>query len=125
MKGVTIQLDVPRKVRFDGAGLMRLEELEGNSVVKMMRGFKDRDIGIATIVNLVTAGIYHEVSEATPEYVVALMEQNGKGDSVLEKITYYAAPVIEALMEAMGAQEKNVKGGLKAPKVSSGTDGAG
>ena len=117
MRGVTIQLDVPRKIRFDGAAIMRLEELMGESVISMMRTFKNRDLPMRAIVNMVTAGVYSELPEATPEYIVKLMEDNGKGDSLFEKLSYYAMPALDALSDAIGTREKNPQGGgQKAPK---------
>jgi len=117
MRGVTIQLDVPRKIRFDGAAIMRLEELMGESVISMMRTFRNKDLPVRAIVNMVTAGIYEELPEATPEYVVKLMEDNGKGDSIFQKLSYYSMPALDALMEAIGVREKNsAGGGQKAPR---------
>lgn len=52
-RGVTIQLDVERKLRFDGVALLRLEDITGMTVLQICRKFSDENATVDADGNLV------------------------------------------------------------------------
>lgn len=121
-KGVTIQLDVPRKLRFDGLALLRLEEITGENVLAILRRFKvdsedakDREkvasqFPYRLLIQIVQAGLTEDCPRISIEQVVQLMDENGKADEggAVGRILSYTPKVFAALSEALGNDPKNV-----------------
>ena len=126
-KGVTIQLDVPRKIRFDGEALLRLEEISGMTVLQICRRFggdegsdqrqkaeaRAENFSFKLIGQIAQAGLTEEMPHATTADIIKLMDKNGKGDGTIQRIFSYTVPVFSALSEAIGADPKNVEAGLE------------
>lgn len=128
-KGVTIQLDVPRKIRFDGEALLRLEEITGMSVLQVCRAFTPSGEGkseeeaaearaesfeFKLICQIVQAGLTDELPEVTTREVIKMMDENGKGEGAIPRILSYTGKVFAALSEATtGEDPKNVAADLE------------
>jgi len=130
-RGVTIQLDIPRKVRFDGEALLALEEITGMTVLEVCRQFKgdDEDSGkskeqqaeeraarfsFKLICQITQAGLTDELPRITTREVIKLMDANGKGDGSVVRILSYTTDVFGALSQSIGGTEaKNVKADLE------------
>jgi hypothetical protein len=121
-RGVTIQLDVPRKIRFDGEALLALEEITGMTVLEVCRTFKgdEEDSGkteeqqaedraarfsFKLICQVTQAGLTGELPRASTRDIVKLMEENGKGEGAIGKILSYTTDVFEALSQSIGGKE--------------------
>lgn len=125
-RGVTIQLDVPRLVRFSGKAILRLEEITGMNVLECCRQFKPAEsdgskemneeeqaeetaskFSFRLIVQIAQAGLVGELPHATTDDIVDLMDENGKGDGPMQRIMSFAPQVFASLSEAIGADAKN------------------
>lgn len=129
-RGVTIQLDVPRKVRFDGQALLRLEELTGTTVLKVCRAFTESaedknktkeeraeivaaNFSFTRICQITQAGLVGELPHATTAELIDLMDKNGKGEGAVGRILSYTEKVFAALSEAIGSDSKNATADLE------------
>lgn len=135
-RGVTIQLDFPRKVRFDGEALLALEEITGMTVLEVCHRFKGEDkdsekteeqqaeeraarFSFKLVCQITQAGLTGELPRITTKEVVKLMEENGKGEGSVQKILSYTTDVFNALSQSIGGTEaKNAEADLE--KVSPG-----
>lgn len=146
-KGVTIQLDVPRRLRFDGEALLRLEEITGQTVLQICRAFRSDDEGsnktqeeqaeeraekfsFKLICQIAQAGLTEDLPRATTRDIIKLMDDNGKGEGAVQRIFSYTVPVFTALSEAIGADPKNAvtdleESGTPGRKKSKKKDGTG
>ncbi len=131
--GVTIQLDVSRRLRFDGEALLRLEEISGQSVLQICRAFRsDEDskqskqeeaeeraanFSFTLIAQIAQAGLTEDLPRATTKDIIKLMDENGKGEGSVQRIFSYTVPVFSALAEAIGADPKNVMTDLEKLEV--------
>ena len=127
--GVTIQLDVPRRLRFDGEALLRLEEITGRTVLQICQVFSSKkdskkskreeaedkveNFSFTLIAQIAQAGLTEDFPRATTTDIIKLMDENGKGEGPVQRIFSYTVPVFSALSEAVGADPKNVEAGLE------------
>jgi hypothetical protein len=119
---VTIQLDVPRKVRFDGEALLRLEEITGMTVLEVCRQFKedDKDSGkskeqqaedraakfsLKLVCQIAQAGLTEELPQITTREMIKLMDDNGKGDGPVVRILSYTTDVFGSLSQSIGDEK--------------------
>lgn len=133
-RGVTIQFDVPRKVRFDGQALLRLEELTGTTVLKVCKAFTESEadknkskeeraeiiaanFSFTRICQITQAGLTSELPYATTAEVIKLMDENGKGEGAVGRILSYTEKVFAALSEAIGSDPKNATADLEVRKA--------
>ena len=131
MRGVTIQLDVPRLLRFDGIALLRLEEITGMNVLQICRQFSNQNkddekktekqrneeraanFSLKLVVQIAQAGLHTELPFSSTEDIIQLMDNNGKGDGPMQRVLSYTENVFKALSEAIGSDSKNVKTDLE------------
>lgn len=127
--GVTIQLDVPRRLRFDGEALLRLEEITGQTVLQICRAFRsDEDpkkskeeeaeekathFSFTIIAQIAQAGLTEDLPRATTKDIIKLMDEHGKGEGSVQRIFSYTVQVFSALSEAIGVDPKNVLADLE------------
>lgn len=130
-KGVTIQLDVPRKLRFDGEALLRLEEITGMTVFEVCQQFRPKSeeddslsdaekaearathFSFKLVVQIAQAGLTDELPHATTKDIIGLMDKNGKGEGAIGRVFSYTTKVFAALSEATGSDPKNVQADLE------------
>ena len=127
--GVTIQLDVPRRLRFDGEALLRLEEITGQTVLQLCKVFSsDKDnkqskqeeaeekatnFSFTLIAQIAQAGLTEDLPRATTTDIIKLMDEHGKGEGTVQRIFSYTVKVFSALSEAVGVDPKNVQDDLE------------
>ena len=127
--GVTIQLDVPRRLRFDGEALLRLEEITGQTVLQICKVFSpDKDseqskqeeaeekvtnFSFTLIAQIAQAGLTEDLPRATTKDIIKLMDEYGKGEGSVQRIFSYTIKVFSALSEAVGVDPKNVQADLE------------
>lgn len=130
--GVTIQLDVPRRLRFDGEALLRLEEITGQTVLQICQAFKSDDdskqskqeiaeekatnFSFTLIAQIAQAGLTEDLPRATTRDIINLMDEHGKGEGSVQRIFSYTVSVFSALSEAIGIDPKNVMADLEESK---------
>lgn len=131
-KRVTIQLDKPRGVRFDGVALLRLEELTGMNVVACCRVFQKANVegkseeekaamaasgfSFRLFAQIAQAGLSGDLPDASTEDVIRMMDENGKGDSAFERILSYTEDVFSALNDSVGDKSKKAKNAKADPE---------
>lgn len=96
---VTIELDKPRRLRFDLNALCELEDAFKKPIQEIL---EDGVIGIKQIRTFIWAGLLHEDPELAIQDVGRMID--------LDNILYVQEKVTEALNSAFGEQEKNKKG---------------
>lgn len=132
--GVTIQLDVPRRLRFDGEALLRLEEITGRSVLQICQVFSSKkdskkskreeaegkvdNFSFTLIAQIAQAGLTEDLPRATTRDIIKLMDEHGEGEGSVQRIFSFTVPVFAALSEAVGADPKNVEAGLEEKTTS-------
>lgn len=128
-KGVTIQLDVPRKLRFDGEALLRLEEITGMTVMQVCNQFRPKEgeealsedernvaraekFSVRMICQITQAGLTDELPHASTKDIIKLMDENGKGEGSVTRVLSYLKDVFAAFSEAVGTDPKKAKADL-------------
>lgn len=99
-KGVTIELDKPRTLRYGMNALAKIEDVTGKSMMNLDLN----NVGIRELLAIVYAGLYHEDKELTPEKVGDLIDEYADMNTVAEKIG-------EAFNLAFGADQGTGKPG--------------
>ena len=100
-KGVTINLDKPRTLRFGINALAKIEDVTGKPLTKLDLN----SIGIKDLLGIVYAGLYHEDKDLTVEKVGDLIDEYSDLTEVAQKIS-------EALSLAFGdGKSKETKEG--------------
>ena len=100
-KGVTINLDRPRTLRYGMNALATIEDITGKSILSLDLN----NVGVKDLLAIVYGGLYHEDKTLTIEKVGELIDNYSDLTEIAEKIG-------EALTEAFG------KGQTGNPKVS-------
>lgn len=100
-KGVTINLDRPRTLRYGMNALATIEDITGKSILSLDLN----NVGVRDLLAIVYGGLYHEDKKLTIEKVGELIDDYSDLTEIAEKIG-------EALTEAFG------KGQTGNPKVS-------
>jgi len=90
-KGVTINLDKPRTLRYGINALAKIEDITGKSLASL----DFTNVSIKDLLAIIYAGLYHEDKSLTIENVGDLIDEYGS----LEEI---AKSVGEAVTEAFG-----------------------
>ncbi len=105
LTGHTILLDRERVVRFDAVAQIELERTSGMSIFNIMRQLvaiaKGEDLSLHLMMCMLHAGLRHELHGVTPEQVAELVEQHGRGDTIIEKFSHYAPQCLAALYDAL------------------------
>lgn len=91
MRAVTIELDRPRRLRFDVNALADAEERLGMGLGRIMQ----QEASFALLRTLLWAGLRHEDRRLTPEAAGTLLQQHIAGGGDLETV---AARVMEAIL---------------------------
>ncbi|MFI3167137.1 MAG: hypothetical protein R3Y32_03365 [Bacillota bacterium] len=94
-KGVSIQLDKIRMLRYGINALVIVEELTGRAITKLDL----KNISIKDLRTIVYAGLSHEDKDLTPESVGEIID-------TYSDITYVAEKVGEAFSLAFGKGDK-------------------
>ena len=90
-KGVTIQLDKPRTLRYGINALAKIEDIIGRPIM----GLDLEKLGIKELLAIVYAGLYHEDKNLTVSKVGDLIDDYSDLNEIAEKLG-------EALTEAFG-----------------------
>ena len=90
-KGVTIQLDKPRTLRYGINALAKIEDIIGRPIM----GLDLEKLGIKELLAIVYAGLYHEDKNLTVSKVGDLIDDYSDLNEIAEKLG-------EALTEAVG-----------------------
>lgn len=98
-KGVTIELDKPRTLRYGMNALAKIEDITGKTILSLDLN----SLGIKDLLVIVYAGLCHEDKELTIERVGDLLDEYADLTVVAEKLG-------EALTEAFGKANANGKG---------------
>ena len=93
-KGVTINLDKPRTLRYGMNALAKIEDITGKSILALDLN----RVGIKDLLAIVYGGLYHEDNTLTPEKVGDLIGEYSDINEVAEKIG-------EALTAAFGGDK--------------------
>lgn len=99
-KGVTIELDKPRTLRYGINALAKIEESIGRPIM----GLDLENLGIRELLVIVYAGLYHEDKALTIEQVGDLIDEHSDLNTIAEKLG-------EALTEAFGKPKTESKEG--------------
>lgn len=81
-RGVTIELDKPRTLRYGINALAKIEDITGKSLMSLDLN----NVGIKEMLAIVYAGFYHEDKSLTPEIVGDLIDEYSSITTVAEKI---------------------------------------
>ena len=92
-RGVTIELDRPRTLRYGMNALIKIEELIGKSLAKL----DFEEMAIKDLRTIVYAGLFHEDKELTPEKCADLIDDYSDIATAAEKVG-------EAITLAFGGQ---------------------
>lgn len=90
-KGITIQLDRPRTLRYGMNALAKIEDITGKPILALDLN----NVGIKDLLAIVYGGLYHEDKTLTIEKVGELIDDYSDLTEIAEKIG-------EALTEAFG-----------------------
>ena len=90
-KGITIQLDRPRTLRFGLNALAKIEDITGKPILSLDLN----NVGVKDLLAIVYGGLYHEDKTLTIEKVGDLNDEYSDLTEVAEKLG-------EALSEAFG-----------------------
>nr|DAR74651.1 MAG TPA: tail tube protein [Bacteriophage sp.] len=98
-KGVTIELDKPRTLRYGMNALAKIEDITGKTIMALDLN----SLGIKDLLVIVYAGLCHEDKSLTIEQVGDLLDEYADLTMIAEKVG-------EALTEAFGKPKGNEKG---------------
>lgn len=103
-KGITINLDKPRTLRYGMNALAKIEDVTGKSLL----AFDLNNVGVKDLLAIIYSGLCHEDKNLTIEQVGDLIDEYSGISEIAEKLG-------EALTEAFGADatEKGDKSGEK------------
>ena len=90
-KGITIQLDRPRTLRYGINALAKIEDITGKPILALDLN----NVGIKDLLAIVYGGLYHEDKTLTIEKVGELIDEYSDLTEIAEKLG-------EALTEAFG-----------------------
>ena len=91
-KGVAINLDRPRTLRYGMNALVKIEDLTGKSLL----AFDLNNVGVKDLLVIIYCGLCHEDKNLTPEQVGDLIDEYSSISEIAEKLG-------EALTAAFGA----------------------
>lgn len=100
-KGITINLDKPRTLRYGMNALAKIEDLTGKSILSLDLN----KVGIKDLLAIIYGGLYHEDKTLTIEMVGDLIDEYSDLNEIAEKVG-------EALTSAFGGAKEERK---KAP----------
>ena len=112
VKSVPIQLDRPRKLRFDMDAMSEFENLEGLSILEWMANFNDKGgmgLKVKQLRALLWAGLLHEDATLTPKRTGELVEENVPGDGFIAKMNVFLPRLIEAILGGIGGEDAKKK----------------
>jgi hypothetical protein len=100
-KGITINLDKPRTLRYGINALAKIEDVTGKALMKLDLN----NIGIKDLLGIVYAGLYHEDKDLTIDKVGDLIDEYSSLNEVAENVS-------KALTLAFGEakEKKDTKG---------------
>lgn len=98
-KGVTIELDKPRTLRYGMNALAKIEDITGKTIMALDLN----SLGIKDLLVIVYAGLCHEDKSLTIEQVGDLLDEYADLTMIAEKVG-------EALTEAFGKPKGNEEG---------------
>ena len=103
-KGVAINLDRPRTLRYGLNALVKIEDLTGKSLL----AFDLNNVGVKDLLVIIYCGLCHEDKNLTPKQVGDLIDEYSSISEIAEKLG-------EALTVAFGADaiEKGDNSGEK------------
>ena len=81
-RGVTIELDRPRTLRYGINALAKVEDLTGKSVMALVLS----NVGITDLLVIIYAGLYHEDKTLTVEAVGDLIDEYSDINTVADKV---------------------------------------
>lgn len=81
-KGVTIELDKVRTLRYGINALVKVEELTG----KPLTSIDLNHVSITDLRTILFAGLYHEDKDLTPEIVGEIIDEYSNITSIAEKL---------------------------------------
>ena len=81
-KGVTIELDKPRTLRYGLNALAKVEDLTGKSIM----GLDLKSVSIKDLLAIIFAGLYHEDKNLTVTKVGDLIDEYSNITEVAEKL---------------------------------------
>lgn len=81
-KGILIELDKPRTLRYGMNALAKIEDITKKSIV----GIDLNNIGIRDLLAIIYAGLYHEDKNLTVEKVGDLVDEYSNMNTVAEKV---------------------------------------
>lgn len=99
-KGVTIQLDKARTLRYGINALAKIEDIIGRPIM----GLDLEKLGIKELLAIVYAGLYHEDKTLTVEKVGDLIDDYSNLNEIADKLG-------EALTQAFGKPTNEAKEG--------------
>lgn len=98
-KGITIELDKPRTLRYGMNALAKIEDITKKPIVNIDLN----NIGIRDLLAIIYAGLYHEDKSLTLEKVGGLVDEYSTMNDIAEKVG-------EAFTLAFGSGENTAKG---------------
>lgn len=98
-KGITIELDKPRTLRYGMNALAKIEDITKKPIVNIDLN----NIGIRDLLAIIYAGLYHEDKSLTLEKVGDLVDEYSTMNDIAEKVG-------EAFTLAFGSGENDTKG---------------
>lgn len=81
-KGITIELDKPRTLRYGMNALAKIEDITKKSIVNIDLN----NIGIRDLLAIIYAGLYHEDKTLTIEEVGNLIDEYSNMNDIAEKV---------------------------------------
>lgn len=81
-KGININLDKPRTLRYGMNALVKIEDITGKSILSLDLS----KVGVKDLLAIIYAGLYHEDQTLTPEKVGDLIDEYSDLNEVAEKI---------------------------------------
>jgi len=81
-KGITIELDRPRTLRYGMNALAKIEDITKKSIISIDLN----NIGIRDLLAIIYAGLYHEDKSLTVEKVGDLVDEYSDMNTVAEKV---------------------------------------
>jgi len=81
-RGVTIELDKPRTLRYGINALAKVEDITGKSIMSLDLN----SVGIKDLLVIIFAGLYHEDKTLTVEAVGDLIDEYSDINTVADKV---------------------------------------
>jgi Zn-finger domain-containing protein len=81
-KGITIELDRPRTLRYGMNALAKIEDITKKSIISIDLN----NIGIRDLLAIIYAGLYHDDKSLTVEKVGDLVDEYSDMNTVAEKV---------------------------------------